>query len=304
MPRNPTYPKGHILLNRFKVAGTLFGGMGEIIVCADMQEGKNTLVVLKTYFDEYLSDSEAKQRFIKEAEAWLKLGYARDANYLGVREVVNINHKPFILMDFCHGGNLRDKLIEVALEIDTTIIIATQLITALWDIDDRNKMVHRDLKPENILFDKNTYIKITDLGIVKFLEESELPMKARASSSSLTQVGTFIGTVVYAAPEQIYGIDNIDSRVDIWAFGAIVYEMVTGSPPFIAQEIDQLFEAIVSKDPFGLNQFRKKADQKLYDIVMKCLQKERGKRYKNFMELAADWDQIVKFSNSHKLSQS
>lgn len=298
MTREPTFTSGQTLLNRFKVLKTIFGGMGEIIICHDTHQSEKSLVVLKTYFDEILSDSIAKQRFIKEAEAWLKLGYAPDSFYIGIREIINLNHKPYILMDYCKGGDLRSQLKNGALAIDTALIIATQMIIALWDIDDVHKMIHRDLKPENILFDQNNAVKVTDLGIVKFIEESASTLKPVVSLKLKTQVGEFLGTVLYAAPEQILGLGNLDARVDIWAFGAIVYEMIVGQPPFIAKNIDQLLEAILSAPPLDVEQFRKKVNPKLYDIVTKCLQKDKAKRYKSFQHLAVDWEYLVKFTNS------
>lgn len=298
MTRAPTFTSGQTILNRFKVLKTIFGGMGEIIICHDTHQSDKSLVVLKTYFDEILSDSIAKQRFIKEAEAWLKLGYAPDSYYIGIREIINLNHKPYILMDYCKGGDLRSQLKNGPLAIETALIIATQLIIALWDIDDAHKMIHRDLKPENLLFDQNNAVKVTDLGIVKFIEESASNLKPLVSLKTKTQSGEFLGTVLYAAPEQILGLGNLDARVDIWAFGAILYEMIIGQPPFIFKNIDQLLEAILSAPPLDIGQFRKKANPKLYDIVTKCLQKDKTKRYKSFQDLAVDWEQVVKFTNS------
>jgi serine/threonine protein kinase len=296
MNRKATFNVGQVLNKKYQVIETLFGGMGEVIICKDLQKANEKLVALKTLFDETLHDSKSGERFIREAEAWLKLGDNFNGFLLGLREIINIKGKPYFLMDYCPGGSLRDRLSGGLIKLEDAVTYSTQMLHALLFIENHG-MVHRDLKPENILFDKNGEVKISDLGIVKFLYDAEQPSKLSRRQNGITQTNAFVGTFYYAAPEQLIGVSAIDSRVDIWSFGVILYEMIVGIHPFMTTDRPEP-EAIMFQDPRSWDACEKKANHTIQTIISKCLQKDRNNRYQTFKELILDWDRAIKFSKS------
>lgn len=159
---------------------------------------------LRTYFDELLEDT-LRQRFKLEAEAWLRLGSPEYSYYAGLKRLLKVEGKLYLVMDYYPGGNLRELLVKDPLDVKTAAHYATQILLGMLSISEFGGMVHRDLKPENILFDDEGSIKISDLGIVKFLQDAAVSGGlARSKVSTGTQFGSFIGTVSYAAPEQLH----------------------------------------------------------------------------------------------------
>jgi serine/threonine protein kinase len=296
MQRKPTFNEEEVIDKKYKVVQTLFGGMGEIIVCSDEQKGSDELVVLKTYFDDTFPDSASRKRFIREAEAWLKLGDPMSGFYLGLNQILIIKNKPYLLMNYCPGGSLRDRLDKSQLKIEDAIIYATQMLHALSQIE-YHGLIHRDLKPDNILFDNQGEIKVSDLGIAKIPDEQDLSGDQISSNSKITQTGAFVGTILYAAPEQFIRIPDLDGRVDIWAFGVVVYEMIVGRHPFLGSR-KPIIETILSQDPPDWNVIGKRTNIKMQAVIAKCMEKDRKNRYATFKELIIDWDKAIKFRNS------
>lgn len=295
LEETPTFNEGTLLLNKYVVVRTVFGGMGEIIFCRDSKSPSKEIVVLKTFRDESLENSEAAEIFIREAEAWLRLG---QLDYcLGLRDIVEIENKPYLVMDYCSGGSLREILKETPLPLNDGIHYATQILIGLLDISNQS-IIHRDLKPENILFDDEGDVKITDLGIVRFLKT--YPLQSLPTKNQSSQSTSASGTLPYMAPEQLQGDTSMDSGVDIWAFGVVVLEMLTGRRPFNGSNPEEIVAAILFSEPNGLNRLPKTAPKDLSKIISKCLKKNRSERYGSFKELVTDWDRIIKLENSPK----
>jgi serine/threonine protein kinase len=294
---------GKVLNDRFEVMKVMKGGMGQVFVCKDHSVDTQDLVVLKTFSADSASESYAayRDRFLKEGEAWFRIGRAdEDVNsfYVGLHGTVLINGRPYLKMSYCPGGNLRDRIAHGHLQPKNAISIATQILLGLQIIVDGHGLVHRDIKPENVLFTKYGYAAISDLGIAKFMDACEYTLISVQNTAKLTQYGSFIGTVPYAAPEQLAGLTKIDQGVDIWAFGVLLYEMITGDLPFSGSCMDELANNILHGPVPRLDLVSKCCGKPVAAIVEKCLQKNRSKRYENFQDIIRDWDKVIRFKSS------
>ena len=225
------------------------------------------LKIPKIQLDETLGEN-ILDSFIREAEVWSKLKH----KYIVMVYDYGLEPIPYIAVEYMDAGNLRKKLLEkgrLSLQeaLDTALMIGEALSYA-----HHNGVVHRDIKPENILYNKLGDAKLTDFGIAKVLLEA----------SSRTSSKVFKGTLLYAAPEQLdpetYG--GSDWRTDIWQYGALLYEMLTGKPPFQADNPATLISMILYKQPPPPSTYNPSIPRELDEIVMKCLAKKKEERWK------------------------
>ena len=300
------YKTGDLIDNRYEVVKVMGGGMGEVYVCIDHAKEKgNKTVVLKTFTCEPDSAeySTLKARFLREAEVWYLLGCQtelkkEDRCFLRLRGTIIVDRKPYLLMDYCGGGSLRDRIIPNGTPKKDAIHIATQILLGLYDIADLNGIVHRDIKPDNILFTKDGYVKLTDLGIAKFMDSDDHAVSIPRALTTLTQRNSIVGTVPYAAPELLMGNCKIDCRVDIWAFGIVLYEMLLGHRPFYGRDIDEIGKRIIYSPIPDLDHIKRRCGKSMVKIIGKCLQKDRDRRYSNVLQLIVDWDGLIRFGSS------
>jgi serine/threonine protein kinase len=324
--RNIPYYQGQILNDRYEVFGADRGGMGLVLFCKDHKGEVIDNVALKTLFDDFLSDEHIRKRFENEAASWLKIGdvdssiiplydkmqftnelkawltmggYAR-SNILPLYEVTNINGKPFLVMMYCKNGNLKYKIQNCNLSEKEKIRIATHIIMGMHWYSDKYGFVHRDLKPENILFDDDNNPRITDFGIVKLSSESQKPSVNNINNDSLTQYRSFLGTLLYASPEQLLDSKNVDSQTDIWAFGIILYELILGNPPFVGTNNESLINSISYQSPPNLNIIRKKINLETANIIRTCLEKDKNNRYRTVKQLLEAWNNVINIFESPK----
>ncbi len=297
---------GTVLNNRYEIIDIKHGGFGEVLICKILFDkpswlkNKNNYLVLKTIKTEFIRDENIRNRFVKEAKAWLKLNNPDFT--VGIRQIEYINGIPYLVMDYCSNGSLADKIRQKRVTVDKTIIYASKILIGLWIISDGFNMVHRDLKPDNILFNDDDEPLISDLGLIKFLQDDINPnfpdIKNFSDSKKdnyLTESNFFMGTLPYASPEQIMGAKDIDVGVDIWAFGVIFIEMITGYRPFSGNSEKELVEAIFHGTAKGIESITNKVSESVARIIEKCLQKRRTDRYQTFKELINDWDSAVNF---------
>ncbi len=258
------------------------GGFSTVYLAKRVADGK--LVALKVPKFELGATvgGNLAEQFKKEAETWSRLDHPNVVKVLdyGVKPV------PYIAMEYMEKGSLRDLLEKKgALDQNRAIRIALDVGEAL-SYAHHMGVIHRDLKPENILFNGKDRAKITDFGLAKVL------LQASMSSAS-----GFKGTLLYAAPEQVdsstFGAP--DWRTDIWQYGALLYEMLTGRPPFMADNPLALIRKIVSEDPPPPSYYNPEIPDWLDDLVMKCLEKRKEDRWKSIeLLLERMYDKIGK----------
>ena len=248
------------------------GGMG--VVYQARQTKLNRLVALKMILAGSHAGAADLARFRTEAEAVARLQHP---NIVQVYEVGEHEGMPFFSLEFCGGGSLEKKLDGTPLPPKEAAALVETLARAMQAAHEQ-RVIHRDLKPANVLLAEDGTPKITDFGLAKKLDEA-----------GQTQTGAIMGTPSYMAPEQAGGKSGeIGPAADVYALGAILYECLTGRPPFkAATALDTLMQ-VVGDEPVPPPQLQPKAPRDLETICLKCLHKEARKRYESAAELADD----------------
>ncbi len=245
------------------------GGMGDVFLAEDTKLKRR--VALKFLPLQMTADPEAKERFEREAQAAAALNHP---HIVTIHEIGEHEGQVFIAMEYVEGQTLKE-LISVnrtpstvnRIPISEVLDIATQIASGLAAAHTKG-IVHRDLKPANIMVSERGRVKIVDFGLAKLA----------GSRTKLTQAGTTLGTVAYMSPEQAMGKD-VDGRSDIWSLGAILYEMLSGQPPFQGDYPQAVIYAILNEIPHPVSELRPEIPENLEAVVRKTLEKERDRRF-------------------------
>ena len=257
------------------------GGMGVVYKARQLQV--NRLVALKMILTSRHAGSEARKRFRIEAEAVARLQHP---NIVQLYEVGEHEGHPFFSLEFCEGGTLARHLKDEPISAERAAQMVETLARAIHYAHERG-VVHRDLKPANVLLAGEPAAlaagrgtpKIADFGLAKRLDDNQ----------GHTQTGEIMGTPDYMAPEQAAGrTREIGPWTDIYALGAILYDMLTGRPPFQAPSVLEALELVRSQEPVPPSRLRLKLSRDLETICLKALQKEPRKRYASALEMAED----------------
>ena len=248
------------------------GGMGEVYLAHDTDLDRK--VALKFLPIQYTKDKEINKRFKREAKAAAKLNHP---NIITVYEIGEFEGHAFIVMEYVEGVSLREKMRpsepdNYQLTIKEIIHIATQICEGLLAAHQAG-IVHRDIKPENILIDKSDRVKIADFGLAR--------MKG---VTKLTKDASTLGTLKYMSPEQ-YKNKEVDHRTDIWSFGVVLFEMLTGQVPFQGEYEAAVMYSVVNEDPVSVSTIREESLQNLERIVSKSLEKDPTMRYQSMQEV-------------------
>jgi eukaryotic-like serine/threonine-protein kinase len=263
----------------FEILGELgHGGMG--IVYKARQVRLKRLVALKMIRDEWHRNPEQLARFEIEAEAVARLSHP---NIVRIYEIGRAGGVPFVVLELLEGGTLKHRLAgapQPLLEAASLLCTLARAIHAAHVAD----ILHRDLKPSNVLFDQDGVPKIADFGLAKRLEVEE----------GETRTGQVIGTPSYMSPEQAKGWDRqIGPAADIYSLGAILYEMLTGRPPFRGTTPLETLKLVLEEDPVPPSRLRPKLPFDLETICLKCLARDPRGRYASALALAEDLDRYV-----------
>ena len=262
------------------------GGMG--VVWKAFDEALQRPVAVKTLRAELLEDEESKRRFIREARAAAAINHP---NVATIHQIGEAQGATFIAMEYVSGDKLRSRMGHEPLEIDDALDVAIQVAEGL-SCAHRKGIVHRDLKPDNVMIGPDDRVKILDFGLAKLLERQFCPDGSVARhidslSVKLTIKAQIVGTAAYMSPEQ--AMDKVvDSRSDLFSFGAMLYEMVTAKRPFSGESFLETLEAIAHETPVPVTQLNRRVPAALEQIVARCLEKDPDERYQSAKELAAD----------------
>ena len=277
-------------LGPYQITGSLgAGGMGEVYSATDTRLDRT--VAIKVLPAELASDPDRRERFEREAKAIAALNHPHICT---LHDVGHEDGTDFLVMEHLEGESLQDRLTKGAVPLDQALQSAIQIADAL-DKAHRQGITHRDLKPGNIFLTKKAGAKLLDFGLAKFtdarsarLQPSEDPSTKLADA--LTAQGTILGTFHYMAPEQLEG-GEADARSDIWAFGCVVYEMVTGTKAFEGTSQASLISAIMSSEPPAPSTLQGMSPPVLDWALTKCLSKSPDDRWQTASDLsdALDW---------------
>lgn len=253
------------------------GGMGEVYLAMDQR--LNRQVALKVISEKIIDDPSHLARFRREAPAAAALNHP---NICAIYDVGEREGRPYIAMEYVDGQTLRDRIGGKPLDIVQVRDIAVQIADALEEAGEKD-LVHRDIKSANILLTHRNQVKLLDFGLAKFLD---LPIEITEAITH-SQPGLILGTVDYMSPEQLLG-NEVDNRADIFSFGVVLYEMLTGNLPFAGKNITETIDAVLHLDPIPITNFNPIAPASLCAIVSKMLRKDRDHRYQTAGEIKAD----------------
>ncbi len=246
------------------------GGMGVVYKARDTKLDRD--VALKFLSTHLIASEKEKQRFTREAKAVAALNHP---NICTIHNVDEHNDRQFIVMEYIEGSTLREKLRENGLKVQTALPYAIQILKALKEAHSKG-IVHRDIKCNNIMVTPDDRIKIMDFGLAKL-----------KGSAQVTKTGKTVGTITYMSPEQVRG-EEVDRRSDIWSFGVVLYEMLTGVLPFKEDYEHAVMYSILNEDPPPVTRVTPSLPHELEEIVNRCIAKDPSERYQNVADLLED----------------
>ncbi len=255
------------------------GGMGEVYRAKDSRLGRD--VALKIVPPTYATDPDRLRRFEQEAQAVAALNHP---NILAIHDIGLHDSSPFLVSELLEGESLRALLDRGPISPRKTIEYGVQIAQGLAAAHEKN-IVHRDLKPENIFVTKDARIKILDFGLAKLIQEPAPDLDGVTITSSRTEAGVILGTASYMAPEQVRG-NPTDARTDIFAFGAVLYEMLAGVKAFRRDTTAETMTAVLRDDPPELSNTTHNISPALERIIRRCLEKNPEQRFQSARDLS------------------
>jgi len=278
---------GTVFAGKYKILGELGrGGMGEVYLAEDATLSRK--VALKLLPEETYQNAEARQRFIREAKA----AAALDHPYIcSVHEVGEAEGRLFFAMEYIEGQTLRQRVGHEPVPVQQALRIAIEAGEALQAAHDKG-LIHRDIKPANLMLMENGHVKVMDFGLARPMAGVERPGRPGDLLTTLTQEGVAPGTPAYMSPEQLQG-KKLDQRTDIFSFGVVLYEMLTGVHPFKKETGFTTVSAILSESPRPVADFIKGIPAPVEQLINRMLAKNAASRYSSFHDALSDLRKVL-----------
>ena len=259
------------------------GGMGVVYRAKDSKLGRD--VAIKVLPDEFAQDQQRLKRFKREAKVLASLNHPNIAAIYGLERSGSIH---FLVLELVDGETLAERIARGAVPLDETLEIASKIADALEDAHEHG-IVHRDLKPPNVKITPHDEIKVLDFGLAKAFAE-ETPEADSSMSPTLTRdatsVGVILGTAAYMSPEQARG-KHVDKRTDIFAFGSVLYEMLTGKKAFAGDDVSEVLAAVIKLEP-DWHALPNNFPRRLSELLHRCLEKDPKKRRRDIGDVRND----------------
>jgi tRNA A-37 threonylcarbamoyl transferase component Bud32 len=267
------------IIPNFSIEETIgMGGMGVVYKARQVLPSRMVALKVMRY-----GGKKDFQRFLAEAEAIARIQHP---HIVSVYQVEMHKEQPILVLEFLPGGNLREKMEGKPQSATSSAVLVRKLALAVQAAHDAG-IIHRDLKPANILLDNSGEPKVTDFGLAK---QSE-------SENGLTASGAILGSPSYMAPEQAMGkTREVGVLTDVYALGTILYEMLTGRPPFLGEDPHETLLQVINQEPVSIRKLNQVVPRDLETICHKCLHKEAAQRYPSARALAEDLDRFIEGS--------
>jgi serine/threonine protein kinase len=284
----------HTKLGRYEIVSLIgAGGMGEVYRARDPKLGRD--VAIKVLPAAFSADAERLRRFEQEAQA---AGALNHPNILSIYDVATHDGSLYVVSELLEGETLRERMSGAALPPRKAIDYALQIASGLAAAHEKG-IVHRDLKPENLFITKDGRVKILDFGLAKLIEPLDgSAVHADAPTRRInTEPGAVMGTAGYMSPEQVRG-RGVDHRSDIFSFGTVLYEMLSGKRAFKGESAVEALNAILKEDPPDLSTTNSMIAPALERVVRHCMEKSPEERFQSARDLAFALEAVSGFSSS------
>jgi eukaryotic-like serine/threonine-protein kinase len=249
------------------------GGMGAVYRAIDTR--LNRVVAIKVLRPDAIANPDRQRRFLQEAQSASALNHPNIVNIFEIDTAAGVD---FIAMEHVDGETVESLLARAPLPVDQALDYAIQIADALAAAHGAG-IIHRDVKPANVLVSRSGHVKVLDFGLAKLMHEGSLEPAAQTQSATpKTASGMVVGTVAYMSPEQAEG-QPLDARTDVFAFGALLYEMLTGRRAFQGRSALATLAAVLHEQPPTMDDVRPGVPEPLQRIVSRCLSKDPEERY-------------------------
>jgi serine/threonine protein kinase len=276
-------------LAHYEITGQLGkGGMGEVYQAKDRKLGRD--VAIKVLPEEFAKDADRVARFQREAKLLASLNHSNIAAIYGLEESGGTN---FLVLELVEGETLADQIKRGPIPVEESLKLAFQIAEALEAAHEKG-VIHRDLKPANIKVTPDGKVKVLDFGLAKAFagEQAELNLSNSPTLSDMaTMQGAILGTAAYMSPEQARG-KPVDKRTDIWAFGCVLYEMLTGKAAFQGEDVTEILAAVV-KLGANLDLLPPNLHYRVREVITHCLQKDLKRRYHDIADVKYEIEQAL-----------